>query len=386
MKSLKIKALIVILLASLLVCTGCWDYSEINKKAIVSGAAIDYDAERNEYIVTVEFISPKGGGGEGAQFEPINYTGTGHTVFDAIRNLINKVGKRLYWAHAKIIIISDEIAKKGVVPVIDFINRDAEVRPDVSLIVSREESARKLLRGYDEGHDTLAFHLSDMIQNQSNVSKFPVIETWKFVNYLAQEGESPILPTAHQVRETNQVVPDLYGTAIFKKDKMVGWINGQETQSLLHIRDELKGGLVHTIHMAGMHTNVTLELFRAKTKLKPIIKDGKLIMTINAKLEVDIAEIDTVRDVIQKKERELLKKETEEMMNKGMINIIKKVQKEYKADIFHFAGTIQREMPDEWKKIKDNWEEVFSELPVEITSEVDIKGSALTSKPIKVSD
>src|SRR4051794_23013200 len=104
----------------IIMLTGCWNYKEIDKLAIVAGAAID--KEDDQFLLTAEVVKTKGE--KDSKPESLKIEGRGKTIFDATRN-INKVsGKRLYWSHAKVIIISQEVAREGIIPAIDLFNRD----------------------------------------------------------------------------------------------------------------------------------------------------------------------------------------------------------------------------------------------------------------------
>ena len=56
--------------------------------------------------------------------------------------MITLSGKKLYWSHATVIILSKEIASEGILKVIDFYNRDAEAREDIHLVISKEATAK----------------------------------------------------------------------------------------------------------------------------------------------------------------------------------------------------------------------------------------------------
>jgi spore germination protein KC len=50
---------------------------------------------------------------------------------------------------------------------------------------------------------------------------------------------------------------------------------------------------------------------------------------------------------------------------------IETAQKQYKSDIFGFGEAIHRSNPKEWKKIKEQWDEEFSEMTANV--KVDVK-------------
>lgn len=372
-----------IVLSILALLTSCWNYRELDEMGIVSGAALDRSKESKNYLLTVEIINTKGG--KDPQIRPSVMCMEGETVFDAVRNIIRKAGKRIYWSHAKVVIISEEIAREGIVDVLDFLNRDAEIRAEIFLVISKEKTAAELLRGKDIVHDTISFHIQDIMESQRSIPKYPVTELWHFLMDLSAEGISPIIPTAIMTFDEDNIVPQITGTAVFKKDKMVGWLDEEESRSLLFLKGQMKGGLVEAVHVTE-DTQATLEISKVTHKITPVVNDGSLTMDINLKIDAGIAEVIGKEDVISKEGRQKLVKTSEDAIKKQMEKTLKKIQNEYDSDVLGFGSVVQRKMPDYWKKIKGNWEDIFPGIDTNISVEVEIKHSALTSKPIKVGD
>ncbi len=379
MKQVQLGCLLLII--TLIVC-GCWNYRELDDVNIVSGLAID--KKEDKYIFTVETIKP--GVGKKTKTRAELISAEGETPLDAGRNLIFKSGKNLYWAHAKAFIISEEIAKEGIVPVLDVVNRDPQIRSDMWVFVSKSKMAKDILLGKDPLHDTMAERLNDMAKAQKSTSKYRATELWKLIHELGTKGISSTLPGVNKGMENKILNPEITNTAVFKEDKIIGWLNKEETICMLLVKGELKGGLLIVENVESENTNVALEIYSSKTKVKPIIKEKDLVMKININMEVDIAEITSDKDLISKKEREKLKKEAEECARKKIKEVIKKVQRKYDSDIFGFASVVRRENPNLWKKINKNWDTIFRNLDTFVDIEIDIKGSALTAKPIKIGD
>ena len=384
MKYIKIMPIILSLFLIPFMVSGCWNYEEVHEIWIATGIAIDRNKETDKYMITVETIKPLGG--QELKMLSDFITFEGETIFDAIRNIIAKSGKKLYWSHAKILIASEEVAREGIVPILDFITRDAEVRSDIWLLVSKEKTAKSILEAKHKMYDTVSFHLDEILKSEKNLSKFHAVEAWHFLNDLSTDGISAVLPTANLVKKNSGVSPQAYGTAVFKKDKMIGWINGIETQSMLFVKGKLKGGLIVVENVADTTTDVALEIFKSHTKVKPISSGDNVIMKIDVKTDVGIAEITGETDFISKEGRTKLKAEAEKLVKKQIEQLIKKVQKEFKSDIFGFGNTLQRAEPDVWRKLQPDWEDIFSDLETQVNVEITISGSALTSKPIKVGD
>ncbi|MBM7855093.1 spore germination protein KC [Desulfohalotomaculum tongense] len=387
MRKAKVMLLTFMLLVNMLIPAGCWNYKEVEDLAIAAGLAVDKDPKDGKYLLTVEIIKPQAQEKE-MQIKSTTVKMKGDTIFSAIRNFIALTGKKLYWSHAKVIIVSKEIAQENIVPIIDWINRDAEVRPDMFLIISREKTAGEILESSVEIESIVSFQLEDMLKNKKSLSTYPSFELWEFINDLSAKGISAAAATVNTVTVKGKTKPQMHGTAIFKKDTQVGWFNGSETRGLLWLRNEMKGGALieELANIKGKQTKITLEIFDAKTKIKPVYKDDRLVMNVNINMEAAIAEIDAAgADLLDKKVESEIKQAVVEEMKRRLQNAIKKAQS-YQSDVFGFGQLIQREMPSLWKQMEPNWDEIFPQLDTDININIDIRSSALTSRSIKVGD
>lgn len=54
------------------------------------------------------------------------------------------------------------------------------------------------------------------------------------------------------------------------------------------------------------------------------------------------------------------------------------------SDIFGFGNLIHRKMPHEWKKIENQWDEIFPRLVIEIEIEAHLRRSGLIFKPAPI--
>ncbi|HLO01927.1 MAG TPA: hypothetical protein VK191_02340, partial [Symbiobacteriaceae bacterium] len=116
---------------------GCWSRIEVNDLAVVSMMAID-KAEDGTLQIWLQVVAPSHAGGaagvpggsrgQGAPF--ITLTGKGRTVLDAARHIQTRLSRRIFWAHARVILIGERLAREGVRPAMDFLLRHRELRLD----------------------------------------------------------------------------------------------------------------------------------------------------------------------------------------------------------------------------------------------------------------
>jgi spore germination protein KC len=384
MKNRKWIWLTILILLNGIFIPGCWNYREVEKLAIIAGVAID-KGENNPYKITFEIIQNSGGKDSKAVSKII--TMEGRTIFDAVRNAISLSGKKLYWSHTKIVVISRDIAKNGILRVVDWYNRDSETRSDVNLLISREKTAGEILEGKGVTNEIKSFDLIETLKNEKSLSKAPTTEIWKFINDLESPGIVNVIPTVSFNKSENISTPQVMGLAIFKKAKLIGFLNGRESKSVLFVKDEVKGGLLLQGVQGNKATPVSLEIFKSKTKMEPIVKaNHEIEFDLNIHTTVALDEIAGSENLTDEEQLKKLKTNTENMLKNRVENCIKKVQSEYGADIFGFGVKLHEEKPLIWKVMANNWEDKFKELKVNVKVKVDIKGSGTFSKPIKMGD
>jgi spore germination protein KC len=377
--------LLFLIILNTFILTGCWNYREVEKLSVVAGVAID-KGKHHKYQITVETVEISGG--QEVKQMPHLITIEGDTVFDAVRNEISLTGKKLYWSHTKVVIISKEIAREGILRVIDWFNRDSETRADVLLLVSKGKNASDILKGKATTERMVSFELDDMNKNEKSLSKAPLTDIWKFTNNLELPGIVPALPAVNLKKSNNHFSPQIEGTAIFSQDKLLGFINGDETKDLLFVLDEVKGGLLNTSGINKLyHTPISLEIFKSKTKTTPVIK--KDLITFNVQIDTTVAldELGGSVDLLKDGKLKQLEQHAGKILKTRIEKNIKHIQATYGVDVFGFGEKLREEKPKIWNRVASRWEkDKFKDLKVNVSAKVHIKGSGMLSKPIQIGD
>ncbi len=364
--------------------TGCWNYREIDQMAVVAGVAID-KGTNEKFSITLETVEV--GMDKVTEHKSIIATIEGKTIFDAARHEISILGKKVYWSHAKVVIISREIAEEGIVQVLDWFNRDAETRGDIHILVSKEKTAKEILTTRGLTKEATSLLLDDILTNEKSISNAPHVETWKLTNILTKKGVGTIAAAVDLKQVGEEKRPHLMGTAIFKEQKLLGFIDGDETKDMLFVQNELKGGVLAVEdNINNSDLSVSLEIFKSRTRLEPVIKSGEIEMNVKVDTTVAIDEISGTQDVIEDDNRKKLEESAEKMLKNRIEKIIKKVQTDYGVDIFGFGAKLRENKPRVWNAIEDNWADTFKTLKVNVETKVHIKNSAMLSKSLEIGE
>ncbi|QNU65972.1 Ger(x)C family spore germination protein [Ruminiclostridium herbifermentans] len=379
-KKFIILLVLIIVINSILSC-GCWNYKDIENSLLVTGFAIDKSEREGKYLVTVEVLDFEMSGKEAKQTTKFIEL-KGKTIFDAIRNAINLGGKKLYWPHANIAIISEQIAREGITPIIDFIYRDSEIRSELNLVISKENTAREVLMQDMLISQTSSDCIHNMIHGQKIAGKFHNIMTYQLLSYIV--SVDGILPAIELKENLGKKTAQLTSTAIFKSDKLVGYFDEEESQAQLLILDKIMGGVITINEDNSTTSEIALEIFKSKTKVKPRYIDNKLTIDIDVKIEAAIAENATNENYMSGKNFLKLKEDAEKKVKESIENVIKKSQLEYNADVVGFALEVQRDLPKLWRQVENNWDYTFKNIESNVNVSIQIINSGFTKKSITV--
>jgi spore germination protein KC len=370
----KTRLCLLILVGVSVVTSGCWNYREVDKLNVVAGVAID-KGKTERYSMTAEIIHISGG--KDTKMTSKTISAEGKTLFDTARNIIAVAGKRLYWSHIKVIIISNELAGEGIINILDFIMRDAETREDTPILISKDETAKEIFSG-ESTENVVSIALSETLENQKSLGKGQITDILDYEIVSNTKGASIAIPAIHLKQEDDKKTPEIMGTAVIKNDRLAGFLNGEETKYLYFIKDEIKYGiLTEEIKTDNEVTLISLEIFKNRTKVTPVVNGNNIHFNIELETRVAIDEINGNGDFFSEEAVKELEQKTEASLTTQIEAFIKKVQSDYDADIFGFASKLWENQPRTYNSVITNWDEIFKGLQIHVHSKILIENSAL---------
>lgn len=133
---------ILIIILTLLLCTGCFDYKEINDLAIINAIGVDY--ENDEYVITLEILNDQI---DKDSSKITSYTKVGHgkNLTSAIENAADKLSKQLIFNHIKLMILSKSIIEEKFENIIDLFLRNTYFRENFYVISATKNKPETLL-------------------------------------------------------------------------------------------------------------------------------------------------------------------------------------------------------------------------------------------------
>lgn len=382
------KELTVILLILLtLLLSGCWSKRELSELAIVVGLGVDKVDDM--YEVSVQVVDP----GEISSKQPssvrapvITYNSQGKTVFEAIRRITTSSPRKPYFSHIQIVVIGEKLASEGINQTIEFLARDHEIRNDFNVIVANKTTAKEVLNVLTPIEKIPAHLISKSIQHSEKYwGSIQSVTIDELINTLNSDEKSPVLSVievhgnqklgidkTNTERVDTPVILDFTGLAVFKKDKLIGILTEEESKSFNFLNDNIKDTI--EIIACPNEGQLSTEIFKSKAKITGKIKNSTPELNIRMDIEQNVSEVDCDINLAKLETIQFINKMTSKTIKDKTEQVLYTIQNNYQVDYLGFSEVLHREDPKEWKKIKDEWPEIFPDLVINVEVNVSTRG------------
>ncbi|WP_055665970.1 Ger(x)C family spore germination protein [Desnuesiella massiliensis] len=382
----KIILLIILILVSINI-TGCWDYVELNQREVITAIGIDKGEEPGTIVVTMQSIIPyristplKPSTSETATHV---VSVTGKSFSDALVRYKQITSKNPYFQQSRVFIIGEEAARDGVISFMNPILRSIEYRTRGWLLVAKGKASDILQRQVDVSKIS-ADYILDLMNSSNYMATVPVETAHEFIKDVSVKTLSPVTAKIEAIKsEDNHFDIGYSGSAVFKKDKLIGWLDMHETKGLLWITGKFKRGIMATGYTKTANGILTQKVIKGKAKIIPKITNGKIKIIIDIYEEGLIGENDSNIEMNSTEAINSFENQFEMEIKKQVEACLKRVQQEYKTDVFGFGEEIHKKLPRQWKEIKDSWEEIYPGVNIEVNAKVKLRATGKIIDPIK---
>ncbi len=357
--------------------SGCWDYRSLNEMSMVMGMAVDHDEETNMFKVSFEIADLANSSKDSAMNARLIET-EGTTVFDCVRNAKKKLISKLYFAHMEVVVFGENMARDfGILPAIDWLMRDAEVRETTVVLIAKGTDAHQFLLTEGIDQTILAPELQGIIIDDNEVTSSTVyLKLYEVFSVLHCSGTALSLPAFSRTVNDGKPAVEADGTAVFDGDKLTGFLSPEETKYLLLAQGKAKGGVIPFSANGSDVDDTTFEISGAKAKTSFTYEDGVLTMRVDVDLEVFLAETMCDIDVMDETHIDDLEKRAGDMVAAKIETVIGKLQTQFGADILGFGGIIHQEDFKLWHELRPGWTLMFPDARVAVSAKVHILNTA----------
>ncbi|MBB3112979.1 spore germination protein KC [Paenibacillus phyllosphaerae] len=370
---LRISALLLLVLLA-----GCWSRRELNTLAIQLGMGIDKSGD--DYSMTVQVVDPskvasRAGGSEGT---PVAlFEAKGMTVHEAARKMTETSPRRIYGAHIRVFVLGEELAREGIAKALDLQYRDSEERTDFLILIAKGGKAKDVLNVMTQLEKIPATKLyNSLIASSRAWAPSTMITLDQLVTALTADGTNPVITGVRVIGGKAEsgggmdniskieapVKLKLAGLAVFRGDKLIGWLNEEESRGYNYITGNIKSSVGNLACPDG--GRIALEVVRSDTKMKGKVENGKPVIDLALSYRLNVSDVECKINL----EDPAVIKQLEDLSEARLLSLLKKtvdvMQHKFGVDNFGFSQAIYRADPKAWDRMKDQWDDLFPDLEV----------------------
>ncbi|HYF91073.1 MAG TPA: Ger(x)C family spore germination protein [Symbiobacteriaceae bacterium] len=391
------------LLAALaILLTGCWDMTGIEDTVYAASVAVD--AAGDEYTWTFRLVQaeklvlgmlaavPGDPGRLASGFVSVRSP----SLEQAVHMVQPSLGRILSLEHVRSVLLSEEVARKGVNPLLSQMLRNTQLRSGLSLQVVVGEATGPPLNSRPVADTNAIKYIESIRLVQKRFHMSPPVQLQHFYTRLMAPGADPIAPlvavntTAR--RPPGSEVPategrsfragelpraganpvETLGTGVFRGDRLAGLLTVDETQGLLALRGEM-GKVYASVpdpHEPG--TRVTLRFHQEnKPAFRVAFAGGKPVVHVKLQFEGEVLSVPGGTDYTLPQNRRVLERETSDFLQQEtFVPLFKRVYNEWGADPVGIGQLFRSRFPtlDAWLAFA--WPEHVQDLGA--TVEVDL--------------
>lgn len=385
---------IMVSLFILFCLSGCWNYKELNEYSIVTGIAVDKKDDEYEVSVLISNAPKNSTDNSSSESQIVVYSGTGKSVFAALKDVGLISPKELYMNSFSIFVISEDVARDGVDSVVDFFLRYSSSRNKFFVVISKDVEAKNTLKIMTHLTNFPSQGISDNIKSttdlQGTIAKMGFD---KLISILLRDGINPVISSVQVIGDIEEgsktenlesSAPKTYikigNLAIFRDDKLVDWANHDESLGINMINGEISEMFLNVEYNDGY---VVVDTTSFSPEIKTNIKNNKPHVEINLSGEARIIEVkgeidlqnDKVINELQKKCNKLIKSNVKKAINLAIKN---------ETDIFGFGLKFKQNHYNYFKNVKNDWDEKLDEIDFKINSELILKNKVSSKNSLEV--
>lgn len=444
-----------------LLAGGCYDSREMEETGFILAAGFEPAEDiENGITLTVQVAVPAnmagegggggGGGGSSGDGAPVwMASASARSVMEAESKIQRRSATDLFWSHSYVMLISEDLARKGITNLVGFLTMEPEVRPITRVFVVKGD-IQKLLAVQSPQQPASARYINSLAKWQTREGTFPEVRLRELEIMLSNRGQQAYIPVialyepeagkdqkpdqggaegaeegerrneepsrmdqttrergrpsgnggeegkghdeggkaaAGGEQEPKELKAD--GVAVFRGDRMVGILDDEESRGLMWLLGQGRGSTiaVENEHLKG---EVVLRALWSSVDRKVIGRDEnpeERRFLVMATVEAVIAELNTSEKFMDRKSIAELEKHAALKVEREMRAALSAAQEKYRSDFIGLGEVFRRSVPvRRWEEIGPKWQEVFPRMKIETMATVKIRRRGMTLFRVKPAD
>ncbi|MGD2196804.1 Ger(x)C family spore germination protein [Lysinibacillus fusiformis] len=346
--------LVILMLTTTLLMSGCWDVTEPQRMYYVQGVGVDYkDNEYIAYIQLMNFANVAKTEQSNPQAAPTEVgKATGKTIEEAIYKLYRSMDQEVFWGHMTFLLFSEKaMESEHAIPIIDTFLRFRETRYHIWVYCTQDPIEEVLLVSPILEKSPTATKLSNPKNTSKQESFVEPVNLRQLVIGLNEPNHEMKVPfiSINQDWETakeSRTETVFAGVGILSKNTFKGFIKGNTARGIEWMNDATKQGEI-TVKLDNTEERdyLTVDIKKLDVNVKPIVQNNQVKFEVYLKFNTILNGFKgkVTASQVRKKVESEVKKEIMATFEAGL---------NLDADVYRLSEYLYRDNVKVWKKIQ----------------------------------
>lgn len=391
----------VLMLCACLAASGCVGPIDIEDVGLILALGIDAGDEGGIKL-WFQVALPGAGIESLSRQETLLTMVEGDTLYDALMKAETRSAMQLTLGHVRVIVIGEKLARRGLQEILDPLARDATLRFKSWVLVTSDPVEDVI--GLSIGGQPAGMYISDLMQREAQRAGAPDSRFIDLTIDMEEKGVEALLARIALIKQDASVgggapssqpgsgtgaasgataekvtrLPEFYeldGAAVFRDDKMVGWLNTRQSAAAVLVKSGIRNyEFVHWLAPGGRES-VAVNLMTAHSSTSipgECLADPALVP--GCTIDMDVTGLWGMRELISKEQyttdesTDKLSRSISTRLQRDIHDMLRVVQTELKSDVIGMGELFRQRMAhSDWRQISSDWNTLFESLDFEVT-------------------
>jgi spore germination protein KC len=372
-------AICCLLICLLVPLEGCWDFQRLRDREVVLGISVDNQNEGYSIALeTIRFASSQGENKPSPGNSLLIHSTFPRKSIELPLHLVQShMSGHPFYSNLRILAIGKEQAKLGIADLISHFVRDPDMRRTTDVVIA-EQSAGKLL-GIKTKHENFTSTYLEMTVKGMEEGGHTLTSDIGEISRSIHEHRDSLIPLVKPLPSNEEA--EVIGVVVLdEQGKWLDQLSMKEAEAVALVRKPavIEGSQNMQCPQTG-EGSVTMDVVKAKSTLKPLILDSKLVIRGETTLRGYVAEYtcsdENIRHTTALKQ---LEKQFEDKIGKEVNARLESVMHRSGADVLDVRSRLQRN-PQQWNKLADQFDDLARNAKSEIHIHVKLKAKGAES-------
>lgn len=356
-------------LAAVLLLSGCGKAAlpyarEMGDMALLRTMGVDAGEKAGQVRVTVS-TGKRAAGLQGESQPPLILSAAGESLSAACLSMQGLSDSYVFYGYVDQLLLGEEAALEGVEPVLDYFSRDVELGLGAQVWLVRGGTAQAAI---EAGGETGVDSRLSTLQTDSEMGAAGITRTAGEVFSSLLEQGCAYLPAlrAAGAEEGEQTALLEAGYGVLRDGALAGCLEGESAKGLELLTGQTAEDIIEVDLPSG---RAVARITGAAVRCEPVFQGEELTgLRLRCRATAELAEfrapmdegeLDQLREALEERESLRLQRVMDQLRSWG-------------TDCTALGSQVAQANPARWENLRENWERLFSSVPLEISVQVSV--------------